>query len=243
MKPINREGFPRLAKRVSLLISVLAIGISAGWAFLQEVSQIAPDQPGQPPKDAIVLFGGRDTSAWIHRGSGKPCQWMVKEGAMEVRGGDIITKQNFTDFQLHVEFQIPYMPQARGQARGNSGVYLQGLYEIQVLDSYGLKPGMGDCGAIYGQKPPDVNACLPPGRWQTYDILFHAPQYDAQGRQIAKPRVSVLQNGIWIHDNVEINGPTVASMDRDPRQPGPIMLQDHGNPVRYRNIWIRPLKG
>ena len=155
--------------------------------------------------------------------------------------GDIVTKQHFTDFQLHVEFNVPLMPTARGQARGNSGVYMLGLYEVQVLDSYGLAPKNDDCGAIYEQSPPMVNACQPPGQWQTYDILFHAPRFDAAGALVEKPRISVLQNGLWIQDNFSISGPTRASMDADPHQPGPIMLQDHGNRVRYRDIWIRPL--
>jgi hypothetical protein len=193
------------------------------------------------PKDAVVLFDGKDLSGWIRRGRDTPATWKVEGGVMTAGGGDIRTKQSFGDFQLHVEFRTPHMPNARGQARGNSGVYLQGSYEIQVLDSYGLVPEKGDCGAIYGQAPPMVNACRPPEVWQSYDILFRAPRYDADGKLVEKPRVSVLQNGIWIHDNVAIEGATTASISRDLRGRGPILLQDHGNPVQYRNIWIRPL--
>jgi len=155
--------------------------------------------------------------------------------------GDVVTKQQFTDFQVHVEFKVPLMPDAKGQARGNSGVYMQGLYEVQVLDSYGLASKDDDCGAIYEQAAPMVNACRPPEQWQTYDVLFHAPRFDAAGQMTEKPRISVLQNGIWIQDDISITGPTRASIERDVHGPGPIMLQDHGNRVRYRNIWIRPL--
>jgi hypothetical protein len=197
--------------------------------------------PVPPPKGAVVLFDGRDLSGWQGRRADRPATWKIENGAMVAGGGDIRTRQTFTDFQLHVEFNVPNMPEARGQGKGNSGVYLQGLYEIQVLDSYGLVPQAGDCGAIYGQAPPMVNACRPPGEWQSYDIFFLAPRFDAAGKRTAKPRVSVLQNGIWIHHDVEIEGSTTAAMEGDPRQAGPIMLQDHGNPVRYRNIWLLPL--
>ena len=220
-------------------------------AMLAQVLAVNPPQTGaasaaEPPSappDAISLFNGRDTAGWQHRGSGEPVKWKIAEGALEVvpGTGDIQTRQTFRDFQLHVEFNVPLMPNARGQARGNSGVYLQGLYEIQVLDSYGLKPRNDDCGAIYGQAAPMVNACRPPEQWQSYDILFHAPRYAPAGVLVEKPRVSVLQNGIWIQDNVAINNRTTASLETDPHRDGPILLQDHGNRVRYRNIWLRPL--
>lgn len=222
---------------VLAVVLTAALGVGAGRTEpLPRAAVLLP-----PPRDAVVLFDGRDLSGWVKRGSGEPATWKVADGVMTAGGGDIVTKERFRDFQLHVEFKVPLMPNARGQGRGNSGVYLHGLYEIQVLDSYGLVPGTGDCGAIYGQTPPMANACRPPEEWQSYDILFRAPRYDESGKQIARPRVSVLQNGIWIHDNVEIQGPTTASMPGDPRQPGPIMLQDHGSPVQYRNLWVRPL--
>ena len=197
---------------------------------------------GSRPADAIVLFDGKDLSAWQHVGSGQPAGWKVESGYMEVRGGNICTKQKFADFQLHLEFWLPLMAEAKGQARANSGVYLQGRYEIQVLDSYGLESQTGDCGGIYGVAAPMVNACRPPEQWQSYDILFHAPRFDADGNQISKARVSVLHNGVWIHDNVEIPGSTAAAMGTDVKTSGPIMLQDHGCPLRYRNVWIRSLK-
>ena len=237
-----RTAVPR---RQTHFVSMVVFGLAAAAAWLTGAAGAGPAAPPlvPPPPDAAVLLNGRDLSGWVRRGSGAPARWKVADGVMEVvpRTGDIQTKQNFTDFQLHVEFNVPYLPNAHGQARGNSGVYLQGLYEIQVLDSYGLKSKNDDCGAVYGQTPPLVNACRPPEEWQTYDILFHAPRFNAAGQLVEKARVSVLQNNIWIQDNVSIDGPTRASMERDVHQPGPIMLQDHGSRVRYRDIWIRPL--
>lgn len=191
------------------------------------------------PADAVVLFDGKSLAEWTLL-DGKPADWRLENDYMEVRGGSIRTKREFTDCQLHVEFWLPSMPNATGQGKANSGVYLQGRYEVQVLDSYGLKSGGGDCGAIYGVSAPLVNACRPPEQWQTYDIFFHAPRFEGD-KQISKARMSVLQNGIWIQDDVEIPGETTASAGGDTWKPGPIMLQDHGNPVRYRNVWMRDL--
>jgi hypothetical protein len=232
-----------LLVRMCHLCVILCSGVAVSAPPRAHAAAPANSSPVPPPPDAQMLFDGRDLSGWLHRGSGAPARWKVAGGAAEVvpGTGDITTKQQFTDCQLHVEFRVPLMPDAHGQARGNSGVYLQGLYEVQVLDSYGLVPKNDDCGAIYEQAPPMVNACRPPEQWQTYDILFHAPRFDAAGQMTEKPRISVLQNGIWIQDNVSINHPTRASMERDVHGPGPIMLQDHGNRVRYRNIWVRPL--
>lgn len=195
------------------------------------------------PADAVVLFDGKNLSEWVHTGSGEPAKWKTEHEYMQVmpRTGNIRTKREFTDFQLHIEFWLPLMADAQGQARANSGVYLQSRYEIQVLDSYGLKSGGGDCGAIYGVAVPLVNACRPPEQWQTYDVIFHAPRFDNQGNLIGNARIAVFQNGVLIHDNVEIPSSTTGSMGSDAKTPGPLMLQDHGNLVRYRNIWIRPL--
>jgi len=193
------------------------------------------------PSDAIVLFDGKDLSAWVYIENGRPADWKVEHGYMEVRGGSIRTKQEFTDCQLHVEFWLPLMADAKGQKRANSGVYLQGKYEIQVLDSYGLRSGDVDCGAIYEVAPPMVNACRPPKQWQSYDAIFHAPRFDDKGNQISKARMTVFHNGVLIHENVEVPGPTVAAMPGPVTDRGPLMLQDHGCPVRYRNVWIRPL--
>jgi len=217
----------RTVRLYALLTAVLAAACVGCWA-----------SDGVPP-DAVVLFDGKDISGWVYTGTDKPADWKVENGYMEVRGGGICSKRQFTDLQLHVEFWLPLLKDATGQGRANSGVYVQGSYEIQVLDSYGLAGQPNDCGAIYGVAAPMVNACRPPQTWQTYDIFFAAPKFDEKGDKIANARMSVLHNGVWIHDNVEVPGPTTAAMDRDIKAPGPIMLQDHGCPIRYRNIWVR----
>jgi hypothetical protein len=199
------------------------------------------------PENAVMLFNGKDLSNWRTR-SGGPAGWKVADGiiTVEPRTGDIVTEQKFTDFMLHLEWMEPYMPDAKGQARGNSGVYLQGRYEVQVLDSYGIEvPGKGDCGAIYDQFAPLVNACRPPLEWQTYDVIFRAARLDDSGNVANQARVTLLQNGMVIHNNVELLGPTGGAMDDKVGEPGPLLLQDHGNLVKYRNIWIEelPLKG
>ena len=195
------------------------------------------------PEGAVVLFNGKDLSNW-HTRSGDPAGWKVADGVITVvKGtGDIVTDQKFTDFVLHLEFMEPDMPEATGKGKGNSGVYLQGRYEIQVLDSYGIEvPGMGDCGAVYNQFAPLVNACKPPLEWQTYDMAFRYARLDDSGQVADQARVTILQNGILIHNNVELLGPTGGSMDDKVWEPGPLLLQDHGNPLKYRNIRILPL--
>ena len=203
-----------------------------------------PDKPLAAPADAIVLFDGKDLSAW--KGNDGPAQWSVKDGAMAPNGtGEITTRQEFGDFQLHIEWAAPTPPAGRGQDRGNSGVFLFGRYEIQVLDSY-RNPTYADGGAgsVYGQYPPQVNVCRPPGEWQTYDIIFTGPHF--KGNAVATPAyVTILQNGVVVQDHVAILGSTGHKIlaKYTPHGPkGPITLQDHGNPVRVRNIWIRELK-
>ncbi len=195
------------------------------------------------PIGAIVLFDGENTDGWTTR-HGKPCPWKVLEDeSMVAGGGDIISKEKFEDVQLHVEFWLPnHPPEVKGQARGNSGVYLQGRYEIQILDSYGLPAEKHGCGAIYGKKKPRENACTPPETWQSYDIKYQAAKFDADGKKTKNARVSVIHNGVTIHDDVEIDGPTRAGMEEETPGPAPIMLQDHGNPVRFRNIYVIPAK-
>lgn len=220
-------------------LAALAPAAAQNKEFNFEFIKPDPDLPA----GALRLFKDKDTAAWVQRNGGAPCQWTLVDGALEVKPGtgDIITKQNFGDFLLHVEFMTPNMPNARGQARGNSGVYLHGRYEIQILDSYNLPPTKVDCGAIYEQTAPKTNAAKPPLKWQTYDITFHAPRFDASGTLTAKPRVTVIWNGRKVHDNVEILAPTRAGMEAPMPPVGPIMLQDHGNTVRFRNVWIKPL--
>jgi len=201
----------------------------------------APSTP--PPPGAIVLFDGTNLDQWVGAGGKAPAPWkLVGGGAAQVQNASIKTKQNFDGhFKLHVEFRVPYMPDAKGQARGNSGVYLQGRYEVQVLDSYGLDSKDNDCGGIYEVAKPRVNACKAPTVWQSYDIDFHAPVFQG-GKRVKPATITVVQNGVTIHENVAIPvDNTRAGLGGDPSQPGPIMLQDHGNPVQYRNIWLLPL--
>ena len=205
-----------------------------------------PDVPGRAPSDAVVLFDGKDLSKWAHK-DGSPAKWKVANGYAEVvaKTGYIYTRQAFGDCQLHVEFAEPLPARGEDQGRGNSGVFLMGLYEIQVLDSYQNKTyADGQASAVYAQFPPQVNASRPPGQWQTYDIIFHGPRFDKDGKVLRPARVTVLHNGVLVQDNVELSGPTGHHV-RPPYQPTPdklpLSLQDHGNPVHFRNIWIREL--
>ena len=153
-----------------------------------------------------------------------------------------MTPKEFGDIQLHLEFATPAEAKGEGQNRGNSGVYIQGAYEVQILDSFGNETYIdGMCGAVYEQYPPLVNASRPAGEWQVYDIIFHAPRFDSQGKIVEKPNVTVLHNGVLIQNHVEINGITRAAIRETEQPKGPIFLQDHGHPVKYRNIWVREL--
>jgi hypothetical protein len=203
------------------------------------------EQPARPPSDAIVLFDGKDLSQW--QSATGQAKWKVENGYMEVvKGtGGISTKQGFGDCQLHIEWRAPVPAVGEGQGRGNSGVFLMGRYEVQVLDSYQNKTYPdGQAAAVYGQHPPLVNACRPPGQWQTYDIVFHRPRFDKDGKVVSPARVTVLHNGVLAQNNVELTGPT-GHHQRPPYAQHadrlPISLQDHGNPMRFRNIWVREL--
>jgi len=200
---------------------------------------------GRAPADATVLFDGKDLSKWQHK-DGSAAQWKVGEGYFETvpKSGYIYTKQPFGDCQLHVEFWEPSPAHGTGQDRGNSGVFLMGLYEIQVLDSYENRTyADGQAGAVYGQYPPLVNASRKPGEWQTYDIVFHAPRFGGDGSLTRKAHVTVLHNGVLVQDNVEIQGSTATEKPEynDKSAKLPLALQDHNHPVRYRNIWVREL--
>jgi hypothetical protein len=207
---------------------------------------VDPGGLGRAPSDAVVLFDGKDLSRWTAEKGGAP-EWKVANGYMEVAGKEgLTTKASFGDCQLHVEFATPVPGEGEGQHRGNSGVFPMGLYEIQVLDSYQNRTyADGQAAALYGQYPPLVNASRPPGEWQTYDIIFHGPRFAADGKLLRTAHVTVLHNGVLAQDNVELTGPTANGV-RPPYKAHPeklpLSLQNHGNPVRYRNIWIRELK-
>lgn len=205
---------------------------------------ICEAEPASPPSDAIILFDGGDTDAW-QLPDGSPCPWKIVDGVLEVvpKSGSILSKDSFGDCQLHVEWSAPTVIEGDGQGRGNSGVFMHDLYEVQVLDCYDnpTYPD-GTTAALYGQYPPLVNACCRPGQWHVYDILWERPRFD--GELLLRPaRITVLHNGVVVHLHRELHGPT------RPQQPfytphglGPIQLQDHNNPVRFRNIWIRDLE-
>jgi hypothetical protein len=200
----------------------------------------------RPPKDAVILFDGSSLEAWKSP-TGGPAKWKVADGSMETvpGAGGIETKAKFGDIQLHVEWAAPSPPHGVGQDRGNSGIFLMGQFEIQVLDSYRADTyADGQAGAIYGQYPPLFNASRPPGQWQTYDIAFRRPRFDSAGTLREPARITVIHNGVLVQNNEEPIGPTSwlkALPYTDQGDRGPIALQDHDHPVRYRNIWLREL--
>lgn len=194
---------------------------------LQKVHRQSPTLGAKPPAGAVVLFDG--TSADNFQGGRMTPDGLLMEGAT--------SKQTFGSCLIHVEFRTPFMPYARGQARGNSGVYAQGRYEVQILDSFGLEGLDNECGAIYGVARPKVNMCFPPLSWQTYDIEFQAAKWH-NGQLVQRPRMTVRHNGVLIHENVELPFATRAAPLPEGPQKGPLFLQDHGCPVRFRNIWV-----
>lgn len=245
------------------LLIVLLLIVAAGFATAQttpresldpkvtEVWDLKPKKitpgtnAGEPASDAVILFNGKDLSEWTTL-DGNAAKWEVKDGAFTVvkGGGDIKTKKTFGDFQLHIEWRAPAEVVGEGQGRGNSGIFLQERYELQVLDSYeSVTYSNGQAASIYKQSVPLVNACRKPGEWQTYDVIYTAPRFGESGRVIVPAYITVLQNGVLVQAHTQINGPTEYK-----GQPvyvahgkGGIKLQDHGNPVSYRNIWIREL--
>jgi hypothetical protein len=198
------------------------------------------------PSDAVVLFDGKDLSKWVGERGAEP-EWKVADGYMQATKGRIKTREEFGDFQLHLEFATPSKVEGKGQGRGNNGVNIFGRYEIQILDSFdNLTYPDGMAGAIYGQRPPLVNASKPPGEWQTYDVVWEAPRWDDGGKLVKKAYLTVLYNGLVIHNRQELIGTTpyrqLGNYDRPHPPKGPIELYYHGNPLRFRNIWLRPVE-
>ncbi|MFO0066267.1 MAG: DUF1080 domain-containing protein [Pirellulaceae bacterium] len=194
---------------------------------LTKIERVSPSMGSKPPAGAVVLFDGKNADAFQN---GK----LSPEGYLQA---DCTSKETFGDHFLHLEFLTPFKPKGRGQDRGNSGVYMQGRYELQVLDSFGLSGENNECGGIYSIAKPRVNMCYPPLTWQTYDIEFQSARYDAEGKKIKNARATILHNGIKIHEDLELKTGTPG---KDPEGPGngPLYLQGHGNPVVYRNIWV-----
>ncbi len=204
------------------------------------------DEPGKAPSDAVVLFDGKDLSHW--RSGGGDAKWGVQDGAMVARpgSGEIRSREEFGDCQIHIEWASPNPPHGRDQDRGNSGVILFGLYEIQVLDSYeNITYADGQAASIYGQYPPLVNASRPPGQWQTYDIIFNPPRFKTDGSLESPAYTTLLHNGVLVHNHTAHVGPMAwrgSPPYRAHGPKGPIVLQDHAHPVKYRNIWVREIK-
>jgi hypothetical protein len=208
-------------------------------AFTLAYTLIEPPTLGAAcPPDGVHLFDGTQLDAWVR----EPEKWcLTGDGAMEVCGSSLRTIEEFGSARLHVEFMTPFMPTAIAQGRGNSGVYVAGRYEVQVLDSFGEEPAWDYCGGIYKIAKPLVNATLPPLQWQTYDMEFQAPVFDGAGAKTANARVTIYHNGVLIHDDLELPDRTPGGMDGGEAPTGHLYLQDHGNQVRFRNIWIAPL--
>lgn len=207
-------------------LQVIAKGQEAGT--LAKVERKSSTLGAKPPAGAVVLFDG--TSADAFKNGKIDGEKLLQQGVMG--------KRESGDHFVHIEFRLPYEPKGRGQGRGNSGIYLQGRYEVQMLDSFGLEGRHDECGGIYTTAPPRVNMCFPPLSWQTYDVKFFAPRFDAAGKKTANAKMTVWHNGVLVHENVEVKGPTTAAPFNDEKPAGPIFLQDHGHPVRYRNIWV-----
>lgn len=205
---------------------------------LNRVEKGSPTLGQKAPEGAIVLQDGTNMNAWIQ----EP-YWDVRNGVMNMSGNSIRTKEEFPSVQLHLEFKTPFMPSAEpgSQQRGNSGVYVMGRYEVQVLDSFTDEPKDNLCGGIYQKAVPTTKACLPPEEWQTYDIEFHAPKFDASGAKTADAVITVKHNGITIHNNVKLPSPTPGGVSDQEAPKGVLMLQDHHDRVEYRNIWLKPL--
>ncbi|MEX2139829.1 MAG: DUF1080 domain-containing protein [Pirellulales bacterium] len=206
---------------------VVTDGSGSRRGELKKLERKSPTLGKKPPEGAIVLFDGKSTNSWQKA--------RMTDNGLLMQG--VTSKQKFGSHSLHIEFRLPYQPAARGQQRGNSGSYLQGRYEVQMLDSFGLEGKNNECGGIYTIAEPKVNMCYPPLTWQTYDIDYTAAEYDG-AKKTKNARVTVKHNGVTIHDNVELTHATTAAPLKEGPEPGPVYLQDHGNPVRFRNIWV-----
>jgi Domain of Unknown Function (DUF1080) len=211
-----------------------------------EPKVITPGEGTKAPSDAIVLFDGKDFSNWASVKDGNAPKWEIKDGAMVVVGGtgDIVTKQTFGNFQLHIEWRTPEKVEGNSQGRGNSGIFLQERYEVQVLDSYQNRTySNGQAGSLYKQTMPLVNACRKPGEWQTYDIIYTAPKFSPNGGVESFAKVTVIHNGVVVQNATTIQGTTeyIGAPKNIAHGKGGIKLQDHGNPTSFRNIWIREM--
>jgi hypothetical protein len=249
--------------QIKIFLSIVIISISTTINAQQtgEIKEVPPElteyyqpvpkvvTPGEgtsAPSDAILLFNGKDLNNWKSEKGGQ-AKWLVNDGIMTVvpASGGIVTDQKFMDFQLHIEWQTPLIPQEKkGQNYGNSGIFLQERYEVQVLNNYiNTTYVNGQAGSIYKQHPPLVNACKPPGEWQTYDIIFIAPRFSENGMLASPARATVLHNGILVQNYTEIKGPTTyrGLPKYEPHEAASLLLQEHGNSVSYRNIWVREL--
>jgi hypothetical protein len=244
-----------MKRGIYLLLAGLVVGLSGlnAQTMPPEATEVWEPQPPivtpgaltEPPSDAIVLFDGSDFDEWEHL-DGTPVKWKLEDGAMVVVGGtgDIRTKRNFEDVQLHLEFRTPAEVVGEGQGRGNSGVFLQSTYEVQVLDNYNNKTySNGQVGSIYKQTIPLANPSRPPGEWQTYDIIYTAPEFNDDGIKVRSAYVTVLLNGVVVQNHTEIRGttPYIGLPKNPPHGALPLRLQDHSNPTAFRNIWIREL--
>jgi hypothetical protein len=251
----------KIKMKIMIGVSVIVLAAASAFRVVSQTPQASPPFPApkkepaivtpgnasnDAPSDAIVLFDGKDLSKWRAASGNGDAKWKIAGGYMEVTpgAGDIATRQEFADCQLHLEWASPSEVKGEGQERGNSGVFLMERYEVQVLDSYNNRTYYhGQAGSIYNQYAPLVNASRKPGEWQSYDIIFKAPKFDEQGKVTERARITVLHNGVLIQNNVEIYGNTWH--DRAAlyiaHGPASLRLQDHGNPVRYRNLWIRAL--
>jgi hypothetical protein len=220
---------------------------------LKPFSHVSPTMGRPPPDGAVVLFDGSSLEKWHHldtaTGSSRKATWRIVDGVMEIlpgkldksAGGNLHTRRLFKSCELHIEFFLPYEPENRGQGRANSGVFLQNAYEVQILDSFGLIGDWTECGALYKVSPPKVNRAAPPGQWQTYDITFHAPEFDEEGKLVRNAVMTVLHNGRLIHLQEKLpertSHTTAIRLEAPPHEAASIRLQDHGHPIRFRNIW------